>query len=148
MQSSKPADLPLNYVFGDCTNLKDQYEDGKFDVAIDKGTFDALAIDDSKETVDRCESYFNEMVRVLAKDGVFVIVSLLQPHVLKIFIDFFIKNNEKNLYRENNLYQVKFQKILKIEGYAEKNFIKYYVSVKKNFIDKSNPKMVSFREKQ
>ena len=62
-------------------------------------------------------------------------------------MDFFIRNNENNLYRENNLYQIKFHKILKIEGYAEKNFIKYFVSVKKNFIDKSNPKMVSFREK-
>ena len=88
------------------------------------------------------------MVRVLAKDGVFVIVSLLQPHVLKIFMDFFVKSNERNLYRESNLYQVKFQKISKIEGYAEKNFIKYFVTVKKNFIDKQNEKMVAFREKQ
>lgn len=77
-------------------------------MAVDKGTFDALAIDDSQETVDRCWAYFNEMVRVLAKDGVFVIVSLLQPHVLKIFMDFFVKSNERNLYRESNLYQVKF----------------------------------------
>ena len=73
-------------------------------MAVDKGTFDALAVDDSPETVSRCWAYFNETVRVLAKDGVFVIVSLLQPHVLKIFVDFFIRDNEQNIYRENNLY--------------------------------------------
>ena len=148
MQSSKPADLPLNYSFGDCTDLKKTYEDGKFDVAIDKGTFDALAIDDSEETMNRCWAYFDETMRVLSKSGVFTIVSLLQPHVLKILIDFFVHVNPKNTLKDDYLYQLKFQKIDQMEGFSQKNFIKYYVIVKKNFIDKSNPRMVAFKEKQ
>ena len=39
------------------------------------------------------------------------------------------------------------QRIEHIEGYAEKQFIKYFVSIRKNFIDKTNPKMVAMREK-
>lgn len=77
MEENKPKDIALTYRFGDGTNLKDVYKDGQFDVAVDKGTFDALAVDDSEETVTRCWAYFNEMVRVLANDGVLVIVSLL-----------------------------------------------------------------------
>jgi len=97
MQEDKPKDLPLNYLYGDCTNLKEQFKDGSFDVAVDKGTLDAIAVDDSEETVNMCWAYFDEMVRVLNnKDGVLIIVSLLQPHVLKILLDFFVKDNEKN----------------------------------------------------
>jgi len=54
-----------------------------------------------------CQAYFNEMVRVLNnKNGVFVIVSLLQPHVLKILLDFFVKENEVSKYQKLNLFQV------------------------------------------
>lgn len=49
-----------------------------------------------------CNKYFAEMVRVLTKDGVLMIVSLLQPHVLKILLDFFIKGDDKA-----NLFSVK-----------------------------------------
>lgn len=91
MQENKPKDLPLNYTFGDCTDLSPVYKDDTFDVAVDKGTLDALAVDNSEETKTRCWSYFNEMVRVLNKNGVLVIVSLLQPHVLSIILDFFVK---------------------------------------------------------
>ena len=73
-------------------------------------------------------------------------VSLLQPHVLKIVLDFFIKENEVNKYQKQNLFQVKLQQIKKIEGYAEKQFIKYFISVKKNPIDVNNPKAVAMRE--
>ena len=78
--------------------------------------------------------------------GVFMFVSLLQPHVLKIVLDFFILKNEVNKYQMKNLFQVKIQQIKKIEGYAEKQFIKYFVSIKKNFIDVNNPKAVAMRE--
>jgi hypothetical protein len=42
---------------------------------------------------------------------------------------------------------VKIQRIENIEGYAEKQFIKYFVSIKKNPIDTSNSKMVDMRLK-
>ena len=91
MEETKPKDLALSYKYGDCTNLSDT--DGDFyHFSIDKGTLDAIAVDDKEATVKLCTAYFNEMIRVLkAKDGVFIIVSLLQPHVLKILLDFFIK---------------------------------------------------------
>lgn len=48
------------------------------------------------------------MVRVLDdKHGVLMIVSLLQPHVLKIILDFFILENNVNKYQKQNLFQVK-----------------------------------------
>jgi len=45
------------------------------------------------------------MLRVLNnKNGVFLFVSLLQPHVLKIVVDFFIKPNSSNKYQKDNLF--------------------------------------------
>ena len=82
------------------------------------------------------------MVRVLTKDGVFMVVSLLQPHVLLMILDFFIKGNDPN-----HLFTVKIQQMDNIKGYAEKDFLKYFISVKKNEIDVANPKMVEMREK-
>jgi len=58
------------------------------------------------------------MIRVLnEKDGVLVIVSLLQPHVLKIILDFFVLENEVNQFQKANIFQVKVQRIENIEGY-------------------------------
>lgn len=89
-----------------------------------------------------CNNYFKEIVRVLSKDGVLLIVSLLQPHVLKILLDFFVKGDDKS-----NLFSIRLQQIENIQGYAEKDFIKYFVSIKKSAIDTSNPKMVEMRDK-
>lgn len=99
MEKEKPAALNLNYRVGDCTNLEGVYKDEQFHVAVDKGTLDAIAVDDLEPTVTKCNAYFNEMIRVLDnKSGVLLIVSLLQPHVLKIIIDFFARKNEVNKY--------------------------------------------------
>ena len=75
------------------------------------------------------------MIRVLSPKGSLLIVSLLQPHVLKILLDFFIGECGENKHRETNLFQVKLQRIEHIHGYAEKQFIKYFVSIRKNPID-------------
>ena len=141
MEESKPKDLNLRYTRGDVTDLKD-FKEGEFQYAVDKGTLDAIAINDKEETVKMCHTYFKEMVRVLDKDGVFIFITLLQPHVLKIVIDYFVKGGN-----ETNLFSIKFQQIENIKGYAEKQFIKYFVSIKKNFIDTTNPKMVEMRDK-
>ena len=101
MQGTVPEELKekLKFSFGDCTDLKEQYKDEAFEFAIDKGTLDAIAVDDKEETIAKCNAYFNEMVRVLDNQkGVLMIVSLLQPHVLKIILDFFVKENEVNKY--------------------------------------------------
>lgn len=78
MEDSKPEGLNLNYKYGDCTDLSPLYQAGTFDVAVDKGTLDAIATDVREETIKMCQAYFNEMLRVLNdKNGTLVIVSLL-----------------------------------------------------------------------
>ena len=105
MEESKPQDLPLSFKVGDVTNLSDLYPDGDlFQFAVDKGTLDAIAVDDKPETIEKCQAYFNEVVRVLDDKGVFMFVSLLQPHVLKIVLDFFILENEVSKYQKQNLF--------------------------------------------
>ncbi len=120
MEESKPKELNLSFRFGDCTNLGGVYKDKSQDVAVDKGTLDAIAVDDTPGTIDKCNAYFNEMVRVLDTDGVLLIVSLLQPHVLKIVVDFFTRKNTSNKGQAENLFTVVVQRIEHIEGYAEK----------------------------
>jgi len=106
MEASKPKDLRLTYKVGDVTDLKN-YQDQQFDSAVDKGTLDAIAVDNEEKTVGMCHAYFNEMMRVLQnKQGTLMIVSLLQPHVLKIVLDFFIKG-ENNKYAASTLFTVK-----------------------------------------
>jgi ubiquinone/menaquinone biosynthesis C-methylase UbiE len=141
MEEAKPKDLPLTYTVGDVTKLTG-HDEGTYQYAVDKGTLDAIAVDDKPETVKMCHDYFREMVRVLKSDGTFMVVSLLQPHVLKIFLDFFIKNDNFEI-----LYTVKINRIEHIEGYAEKQFIKYFVSVRKTAINTSNEKMLDMRTK-
>lgn len=120
MQDARPNELidKLNFSFGDATKL--EYQPLSFDVAVDKGTLDAIAVSDDQETIDKCQAYFNEIIKVLAKDGTLIIVSLLQPHVYKIILDFFIQENEKNIHQQGNLFQVKVCRIENIQGYAEK----------------------------
>ena len=100
MNENKPKDAEnLTYRYGDCTNLSKEYKDEQFNVAVDKGTLDAIAVDVTDEIIKTCNAYFNEMMRVLDnKNGTLCIVSLLQPHVLKIIFDFFLRKNKENKY--------------------------------------------------
>lgn len=102
MEENKPKDLNLKYVKGDVTKLEGINNDD-YGFAIDKGTLDAIAVDNNDATVEMCNSYFKEMIRVLSKDGTLIIVSLLQPHVLKILLDYFMINADKSF-----LYNIKF----------------------------------------
>mmetsp|Transcript_38708 Transcript_38708/g.28062 ORF Transcript_38708/g.28062 Transcript_38708/m.28062 type:complete len:133 (-) Transcript_38708:1629-2027(-) len=82
----------LKYEVSDSTNMKDQYTDNSFTTIIDKGTFDAICIDATKETKEKCNKYLNELVRVsMAKGGQIIIVSLLQDFVLNNLIEFFVR---------------------------------------------------------
>ncbi|XP_034236144.1 eEF1A lysine and N-terminal methyltransferase homolog [Thrips palmi] len=69
--------------------LKMEFEDSKFNVVLDKGTLDALMSDDSPESIDRIDTMFNEVERVLKVCGRWVCVSLLQDHVLRAILRFF-----------------------------------------------------------
>ena len=146
MEENKPKGLSLKYVRGNVTDLS-EYADQQFDFSIDKGTLDAIAVDNREETVSQCNAYFNEMVRTLKPHGVFMVVSLLQPHVLKMLTDFFVRENEVSKWQKQNLFTFKVFRIDKVEGYAEKQFIKYMVTVKKNPIDDSNAQQAEMRRK-
>ena len=56
------------------------YEDSSFDVVIDKGSFDAICLDDDANSEEKYSKYLSEQVRVLdatSANNKFLIVSLL-----------------------------------------------------------------------
>lgn len=69
--------------------LQTSFEDGQFNVVLDKGTLDALMPDESDETVKRIDNYFSEIKRVLKLGGRFICISLLQSHILKKVLEVF-----------------------------------------------------------
>lgn len=71
-------------------DIKDlKFEDGSFDVAIDKGTMDALMCDrgdvwnPDEELVKTVAQEVNEVVRVLKVGGQFLYITFGQPHFRK-----------------------------------------------------------------
>ena len=69
------------------------YEDNTFDTIIDKGSFDAICLDSEAESKDTYSKYLAEQCRVLdsSTNGKFLVVSLLQAHVLDALLDFFVR---------------------------------------------------------
>lgn len=65
------------------------YKDGEFTVALDKGTLDALMVDNSEKVVADVETMFNEIDRVMRLMGRYICISLLQEHILHEVIHFF-----------------------------------------------------------
>lgn len=61
----------------------EQFEDGSFDVVVDKGALDALMGEDSPESKEVGARLLAEVKRVLSPNrGVYLCVTLAQPHVL------------------------------------------------------------------
>ncbi|EDV31427.1 uncharacterized protein Dana_GF15348 [Drosophila ananassae] len=69
------------------------FKDESFSVALDKGTLDALFVDDAKETRLVVENYFKEILRTMRNGGRYVCISLLQEHILNFLLDFLPRNN-------------------------------------------------------
>ena len=69
--------------------LQMTYGDGTFSAAVDKGTLDALAVDQEQETLTTVNSMFDEVSRVLRLGGRYVIISLLQDQVIQALIQHF-----------------------------------------------------------
>ncbi|XP_070177056.1 eEF1A lysine and N-terminal methyltransferase-like isoform X2 [Littorina saxatilis] len=65
------------------------YDDGNFSVAVDKGTLDALAVDQEEATLATVNAMFKEVSRVLRLGGRYVIISLLQDQVIQILVRHF-----------------------------------------------------------
>uniref|UniRef100_A0A336LKZ2 CSON009529 protein n=1 Tax=Culicoides sonorensis TaxID=179676 RepID=A0A336LKZ2_CULSO len=76
----------------DVTQMTD-FESESFSVVLDKGTLDALTTDESEEVINRVRAYLSEMTRVLKIGGRFICVSLLQPHILKVVLEYLPTNN-------------------------------------------------------
>ena len=75
------------YVLMDMLNM--EFPDGRFLSVVDKGALDALASEDDEATRDQAARMFVEVGRVLAEGGVYVCISLAQPHVLASLLDGF-----------------------------------------------------------
>ena len=66
------------------------FEDSSFSVLFDKGTLDALMVDESDEILTNIGGYFSEISRVLRLGGRFICVSLLEQHILKRILLYFV----------------------------------------------------------
>ena len=90
-----------------------QIDEKTIDLVVDKGTLDALFSSNQEEDHTKIEKYFNEILRVLKPNtGYFVCVSLLQLHIFKQILSFFIKNeNSSNSYYDNSIIETKITEI-------------------------------------
>ncbi|XP_039280427.1 eEF1A lysine and N-terminal methyltransferase homolog [Nilaparvata lugens] len=74
-------------VFKQMDVQKMEFEDGSFNVALDKGTLDALLPKDTVESKETVLNMFKDVSRVLKVGGRYIIVSLLQKHVLSYLLE-------------------------------------------------------------
>lgn len=81
----------MKFLQMDATQMS--FENEQFSVALDKGTLDALFVDDTPEVRNTVEKYFNEINRTLRTGGRYLCISLLQEHILKYVIEYFPKNS-------------------------------------------------------
>uniref|UniRef100_A0A0K8SVF3 Methyltransferase domain-containing protein n=2 Tax=Lygus hesperus TaxID=30085 RepID=A0A0K8SVF3_LYGHE len=77
-------------IFEEMDALNMTFGSENFNVVFDKGTLDALFSDDKPETRGRINKFINEIDRVLRVGGRYIVVSLLQQHILKFLLDTFI----------------------------------------------------------
>ena len=81
----------MKFLQMDATQMS--FENEQFSVALDKGTLDALFVDDTQEVKDTIDKYFQEISRVLRMGGRYLCISLLQEHILKYVIEYFPKHS-------------------------------------------------------
>lgn len=84
--------IKTKYEVADVFDL--QYKDGEFDVVFDKGTLDAVFPEETEDNINRLTKLFlPKIVTLLApKPGSkYILVSLLQQHILKLLLQFFGK---------------------------------------------------------
>ncbi|KAI9586170.1 eEF1A lysine and N-terminal methyltransferase homolog [Glossina fuscipes] len=102
----------MKFLQMDATEMS--FENDYFSVAFDKGTLDALFVDDSEPVKLTVEKYFNEINRTMKSGGRYLCVTLLQEHILKYILDYFPKHSfmlrivhcrdAENANREKNAY--------------------------------------------
>lgn len=65
------------------------FEDSSFSVVLDKGTLDALMVDESEAVDKDISKMFSEIGRVLKVGGRYVCISLMQDHILNKVLQYF-----------------------------------------------------------
>nr|XP_006128863.2 methyltransferase-like protein 13 [Pelodiscus sinensis] len=71
--------------------LQMDFPDARFQVVLDKGTLDAILVDEEEATLERVDRMFAEISRVLQVGGRYLCVSLAQAHVVKKAVGYFSK---------------------------------------------------------
>lgn len=66
-----------------------EFKDSSFSVVLDKGTLDALMVDDSEAVNEDINKLFCEIGRVLKLGGRYVCISLMQDHILNKVLQYF-----------------------------------------------------------
>lgn len=92
MAQNKISRPDLKFVQIDACDMK-PFEDGKFSAIIDKATLDAVYVDETDEVNEYVGKYWAEIDRVLRIGGRYIIISLLQKHILEGLLRRFALNN-------------------------------------------------------
>ena len=108
------------------------FEDNSQDIVIDKGSFDAICLDTDPESEQKYNKYLSEQIRVLdaSVNGKFLIVSLLQAHVLDALIDFFMRG-KNNPYFESHVFDLQLNKLDKICDVKDSKFVSFLLVLTK-----------------
>nr|XP_022321268.1 methyltransferase-like protein 13 [Crassostrea virginica]XP_022321269.1 methyltransferase-like protein 13 [Crassostrea virginica] len=77
----------MKYLKMDALNMN--FEDSSFSVVLDKGTLDALMVDESEAVDKDISKMFSEIGRVLKVGGRYVCISLMQDHILNKVLQYF-----------------------------------------------------------
>jgi spermidine synthase len=136
----------------DILDMKDIESNSK-DIIIDKSTLDALYSGKGDKDEYNVEKYFNEALRVVKTGtGQIVIISLLQSHILKKILSFFLLNEkETNSYHEGSITEVKIHEIFtksrtsKLEQQFIGHRVPFFVTIKRTEFDSSNQQMKNFK---
>lgn len=120
----------VTYSTGDFLQM--DFEDNSQDVVIDKGSFDAICLDDDPESEQKYAKYLSEQIRVLdaSVNGKFLIVSLLQAHVLDALIDFFMRG-KNNPHFETHVFDLQLNKLDKICDVKDSKFVSFLLVLTK-----------------
>lgn len=82
----------LKFLQADASDMK-QFGDGSFSAIIDKGTLDAIYVDGTDDVNQFVQKYWEEMDRVLRIGGRYIVISLLQKHIIDGLLKRFALNH-------------------------------------------------------
>ncbi|KAH9503388.1 eEF1A lysine and N-terminal methyltransferase [Bulinus truncatus] len=80
-----------NMIFEKVDVTEMSYPDSHFHVVLDKGTLDALLVNEEAEVVGKVQMMFAQIARCLKFGGRYILISLLQDHVQRVLLEYFTK---------------------------------------------------------